>query len=181
MLINVEKSCLLIVDAQERLMPAVHDGQRVIETSAWLMKIADRLGVPVLLSEQYPRGLGHTVRSLASLAPPDAVMDKVHFSCAAEPACFERIAASGREQIILTGAEAHVCVLQTALGLRAAGREVFVVADGIGSRDPSNVELALRRMGAAGAWTVSREMVAFEWLERAGTEVFREISRQYLR
>jgi nicotinamidase-related amidase len=181
MLMNAKQSCLLIVDAQERLMPAVHNGQRVIETSAWLMQIADRLGIPVLLSEQYPRGLGHTVQTLAKLAPPGAVMDKVHFSCAAEPACLARIEASGREQIILTGAEAHVCVLQTALGLRAAGKEVFVVADGIGSRDPSNVGLALRRMEAAGAGTVSREMVAFEWLERAGTGVFREISKQYLR
>jgi nicotinamidase-related amidase len=181
MLIKTETSCLLIVDVQERLMPAVHEGQRVIESSAWLLRIAARLGVPALLSEQYPRGLGHTVPELAALVPAEAIMDKVHFSCAAEPACLARIEGTGREQIILTGAEAHVCVLQTALGLRASGKRVFVVADGIGSREPGNVDLALERMRAAGVQAVSREMVAFEWLERAGTELFREISREYLR
>jgi nicotinamidase-related amidase len=108
-------------------------------------------------------------------------MEKVHFSCAAEPACMDRINAGGREQIILTGAEAHVCVLQTALGLLAAGKQVFVVADCIGSRHPRDLELALGRMGAEGVRIVSREMVVFEWLHRAGTEVFREISREFLR
>ena len=181
MLIDSEKSCLLIIEVQERLMRAVHQSSRVVGNSAWLMKIAARLDVPMLLSEQYPRGLGHTEPDLVALAPDGAIMEKVHFSCAAEPSCLERINNSGREQIILTGAEAHVCVLQTALGLHQLGKAVYVVADAISSRDPINVELALGRLRGAGVAVVSREMVAFEWLHRAGTDDFREISRDFLR
>jgi nicotinamidase-related amidase len=180
-LINSEKSCLLNIDVQERLMTAVHEGHQVIENCAWLITVATRLNIPVLLSEQYPRGLGHTEPTLLARVPADAIMEKVHFSCAEEAVCMDRINAGGREQIILTGAEAHVCVLQTALGLLTAGKQVFVVADCIGSRHPRNLGLALERMRAEGVRIVSREMVVFEWLHRAGTEVFREISREFLR
>ena len=87
----------------------------------------------------------------------------------------------GRDQIVMVGAEAHVCVLQTALDLRAVGKEVYLVADGVSSRSPSDVERALTRMQAEGVRIVSREMVVFEWLHQAGTEQFREISREFLR
>ena len=87
----------------------------------------------------------------------------------------------GRPQVVLLGAEAHVCVLQTALDLRLAGKSVYLVADAVSSRSPSDVELALTRMRTEGVRVVSREMVAFEWLHRAGTAPFREISREFLR
>ncbi len=181
MLIKAEQACLLIIDIQQRLMGAIHQGEQVIANSAWLMQIATRLGIPVLLSEQYPRGLGHTVPELLDLAPQEAIMEKVHFSCAAEPSCMTRIHACQRRQIIITGAEAHVCVLQSALGLLETGKEIYVVADAISSRHPRNVELAIARMQTVGVHIVSREMVAFEWLQQAGTDRFREISRQFLR
>lgn len=181
MLIKSDKSCLLTIDVQERLMRAVHEGRQVIENCTWLINVATRLDIPVLLTEQYPRGLGHTEPTLLARVPAGAIMEKVHFSCAEEPACMDRINAGGHEQIILTGAEAHVCVLQTALGLLAAGKQVFVVADCTASRHPRNLELALDRMRAEGIRIVSREMVVFEWLHRAGTEMFREISREFLR
>lgn len=92
-----------------------------------------------------------------------------------------RIDATGRDQIVMVGAEAHVCVLQTALDLQAVGKEVYLVADGVSSRSPSDVERALARMQAEGVRIVSREMVVFEWLHQAGTEQFREISREFLR
>ena len=181
MLMRVETSCLLVVDFQERLMPAVHQADQVVANGAWLIQIARRLGVPVLASEQYPRGLGHMVAALRELLPADAFMEKLHFSCTAERDCMRRIDALGRDQLVLIGAEAHVCVLQTALDLRAVGKEVYLVADAVSSRSPRDVELALERMRAEGVRIVSREMVAFEWLHQAGTDTFREISREFLR
>lgn len=181
MLMKIETSCLLAVDFQERLMPAVHDTDHIVANAAWLIQIAQRLNVPVLVSEQYPRGLGHTVAAIRELLPAEAFMEKLHFSCAAERDCMRRIDALGRQQIVVIGAEAHVCVLQTALDLRAAGRDVYLVADAVSSRSPRNVELALERMRAEGVRVVSREMVAFEWLHQAGDDRFREISREFLR
>lgn len=181
MLMRTELSCLLVVDLQERLMPAIHRADEVVANGVWLIRIAQRLNVPILASEQYPRGLGHTVAAIRELLPAEAFMEKTHFSCAAERECMRRIDASGREQLVVIGAEAHVCVLQTALGLRAAGKEVYLVADGVSSRSPRDAELALERMRAEGVRIVSREMVAFEWLHQAGTDMFREISREFLR
>ncbi|MGB5064758.1 MAG: hydrolase [Candidatus Competibacter sp.] len=181
MLMRIETSCLLAVDFQERLMPAVHDADGVVANAAWLIRIAQRLNVPVLASEQYPQGLGHTVAAIRELLPAEAFMEKLHFSCAAERDCMRRIDSMGRQQVIVIGAEAHVCVLQTALDLRAAGRDVYLVADAVSSRSPRDVELALERMRAEGVRVVSREMVVFEWLHQAGDDRFREISRDFLR
>lgn len=181
MLMRAETSCLLVVDFQERLMPAIHDAERVMANGAWLIQIAQRLTVPVLVSEQYPQGLGHTVAPIRNLLPTEAFMEKVHFSCAADRDCMRRIDALEREQIVVIGAEAHVCVLQTALGLRATGKQVYLVADAVSSRSPRDVELALARMRAEGVRIVSREMVAFEWLHQSATDTFRAISREFLR
>lgn len=181
MLMRIETSCLLAIDFQERLMPAVHDADGVVANAAWLIRIAQRLNVPVLASEQYPQGLGHTVAAIRELLPAEAFMEKLHFSCAAERDCMRRIDSMGRQQVIVIGAEAHVCVLQTALDLRAAGRDVYLVADAVSSRSPRDIELALERMRAEGVRVVSREMVVFEWLHQAGDNRFREISREFLR
>lgn len=180
MLIQAAASSLLIVDVQQKLVPAIHDGAALVERIAWLVQVAQRLGVPVAASEQYPQGLGPTVERLAVLIPPTAIGTKVHFSCA-EAACLAELPGAEREQVVIAGMEAHVCVLQTALGLAGQGRQVFVVADGIGSRDPANHELGIARMRDHGVGIVSREMVAFEWLARAGTAEFRDVSREFLR
>ena len=181
MLMQLEQSSLLIVDLQERLIPAIDQAESVLRHAAWLIQVAQRLAVPVLASEQYPQGLGPTVASIRKRLPADAFMAKTHFSCLADPVCRQRIEALGRDQIVLVGTEAHVCVLQTALELRAAGRAVYVVADAVSSRQPRDVELALARMQANGVQIVSREMVAFEWLHQADTAQFRAISREFLR
>lgn len=181
MLINIDRSCLLVIDVQEKLIRAIQDYETIIANCAWLIKIANRLGVPILASEQYPKGLGHTIAVLHELVPEDSIMAKTHFSCSAEPACLARIDAGQREQMILIGIEAHVCVLQTALDLLRQGKTVYVAADCTGSRQPRDLELALARMRSEGVRVVSREMVVFEWLEKAGTEQFREISRDFLK
>jgi nicotinamidase-related amidase len=176
MLLDRQRSCLLLVDLQERLLPAMAEAARVVANSAVLARAAARLGVPVLLSEQYPKGLGRTVPELAALVPQGPAVEKSEFSCAAAPGYRERLAATGRDQLVVAGIEAHVCVLQTALQFREIGYPVFVVADAVSSRKPESVALALARMRDAGAVPVTTEMVLFEWLGRAGTPEFKELS-----
>ena len=180
MLLDAGRSILLIVDVQQRLLPAIHDSPQVLANCVGLIRVAQRLQVPVVASEQYPRGLGRCVPPVRELLPSAAFIEKVFFSCAAE-GTLERLPMYEREQWVVAGTEAHVCVLQTVLDLCAAGKEVFVVADAIGSRKPLDRELALARMARNGAEVVSREMVAFEWLKRAGTDLFREINRDLIR
>jgi len=134
----------------------------------------------VLATVQYPKGLGGLVPSLAEVLAADEVLEKIHFSAVAD-GCLEGQEAFGRRQIVITGSETHVCVLQTALDLLARGKEVFVVAEAVGSRRPEDKALALERLRQAGCVIVSREMVAFEWLHRAGTDLFRGVSREFIR
>ena len=180
MLINSEHSLLLLIDLQERLAPAIQDIDTVLRHNLWLAAVAQRLSVPVGATVQYPSGLGPLVPELGAAIPPDRIVEKIHFSAVAD-GCLERLPDFSRRQIVLTGTEAHVCVLQTALGLRALGKEVFVVAEAVGSRRATDKDLALARLRQEGCRIVSREMVAFEWLHKAGTDVFRQISREFLR
>lgn len=177
MLINAAESCLLVVDIQERLLPAVAEPGTVVANTAVLLKSAETLGIPVLASEQYPKGIGHTVAEVAALLPAGVVVEKLHFSCLADEAFSRRLAGLGRRQAVVVGLEAHVCVLQTAEGLLAAGHDVFVVADAVASRRPANHAAAMRRLEGAGARIVTTEMVVFEWLAQAGTPAFRALSR----
>ena len=181
MLIAPNKALLLVIDIQDKLVPAVCQPEQLIKQTRWLMEIAALLDVPVLLSEQYPQGLGNTVSELAPLMTPQQVMEKLHFSCAAEPRCLETIQQQQRQQIVICGMEAHVCVLQTAIGLQQQGFEVFVVGDLISSRNDNDKQLAIARLQQLNIQIVSREMVAFEWMEKSGTESFKTISKNYLR
>lgn len=176
MLIEREESCLIVIDVQEKLISAMSAAEAVVANTAILLKAAERLGVPVLFSEQYPKGLGPTVPDLAPFAAKVGPVTKTEFSCAAAPGFVERLRATGRKQAVLTGIEAHVCVLQTALGLRELGFPVFVVADAISSRKAESAAIALERMRAAGVNVVTTEMVLFEWLVRAGSPEFKELS-----
>jgi nicotinamidase-related amidase len=180
MLIRADQSLLLVIDLQARLAPAIDGIDDVLAHSAWLLQVAARLQVPAVATEQYPAGLGRTVPAIAALLADGATLEKMHFSAAADSGLRER-AEFARPQVVLIGTETHVCVLQTALDLRALGKQVFVVAEAVGSRRAADRALALERMRQAGCCIVSREMVAFEWLQRAGTDVFRSISREFLR
>lgn len=173
MLISKEKSCLLVVDIQARLAPVMASEQAVIDNTALLLKAARSLDVPVLVSEQYPRGLGHTVDAVAEFVPDGSVVEKMHFSCMSDGRFAERFRRTGRPMAVVAGIESHVCVLQTAEQLRDAGAEVFVVADATSSRTPASHAAALARMRDAGIRIVTTEMVVFEWLEKAGTPEFK--------
>jgi nicotinamidase-related amidase len=177
MLIERDRSFLLMIDMQERLLPAMADPDPLIRNVGILLEAAVRLGVPVLASEQYPAGLGHTVPALAPRLPPGAVIEKTAFSCLGDPGAKARIAALGRQQAVLCGIEAHVCVMQTAFELAMAGYEVFVARDATSARQPLSVETAMARFLKSGIEVVTTEMVVFEWLGRAATPEFREISK----
>jgi nicotinamidase-related amidase len=142
-----------------------------------LLQAAGKLGIPTTASEQYPQGLGPTVPELAALVPAGRTFAKMEFSCAANPGLRAELDRAGRRQVVLAGIEAHVCVLQTALELRAAGYAVAVVADAVASRRPASRETALARMAAAGVVPVTTEMVLFEWLRSAADPEFRALSR----
>jgi nicotinamidase-related amidase len=180
MLMNAENGALLVVDVQDKLLHHVHGWQSLLQNVIWLVRVARRIGVPVMATEQYPKGLGHTALELSREFPEGAVADKVHFSCAAAQ-CLPGLPGSERQQVVICGMESHVCVLQTAIELKEAGKDVFVVGDSVGSRSPSDKVFALDRMRDHGIEVVSREMVAFEWLRKAGTPIFKEISLDFLR
>ncbi len=180
MLMDRNRSALLAIDFQTRLLPHIEDWQRVLEAAVWLVRLARRLDVPVMASEQYPKGLGPTHPALSAELPAGVVREKLHFSCAAS-GCLDGFEGSAREQLVVCGIEAHVCVLQSVLDARAQGRQVFVVAEAVSSRRGADRALAIERMRAHGVAIVSREMVAFEWLRKAGSDEFREISAGFLR
>ncbi|MFC4653981.1 hydrolase [Rheinheimera marina] len=180
-LLNAGESLVLLVDIQQKLAPAIADGKAVEQAAAWVLQVALQLGVPLFATEQYPAGLGPTAATLAELVPEPAVLEKIHFSAFKEPYIRQRLAETGRRQLVVLGTETHVCVLQTALDALAAGYQVFVVVEAVGSRTEQNKGLALQRMQQAGVVLISKEMLAFEWLQRAGTDTFRQISKGWIR
>ncbi len=175
MLITAERSCLLLVDIQERLAPAVPDAGAVVANCGTLLKAAARLEIPVLASEEYRAGLGVTVSPLIEALDESQRHEKMHFSCASEPGIAAALAALGRDQVVIAGLETHVCVLQSALGLKAAGYQPFVVADATASRAQTNYALAINRLRRGDVGIVSVEMVLFEWLAVAGTPEFKDV------
>ena len=179
MLIARDKSQLLIIDVQDKLLTAIVGKDRVVERCVRLVQAARRLHIPITLSEQYPQGLGPTADTVReAVGNAGFVADKVEFSCMRNATLRERLhelRRQGRPQVVVAGTEAHVCVLQTVIDLEGQGFETFVVADAIGSRSRANRKRAMTRLLKEGADIVDSEMVLFEWLERAGTREFKEL------
>jgi nicotinamidase-related amidase len=169
--ISARSSTLLIVDFQSRLMPAIDQGDVAVANARRLIDAAHLLGVPVLFTEQNAKGLGPTVPELT--APDTAVAHKMTFDAVRAPGFLDRLAPD--HALVVAGCEAHVCVLQTVLGLLDAGRKVYLVRDALGSRRAESKETAIRRLERHGAEIVTTEMVAFEWLETAEHPRFRDI------
>tara|TARA_R110002126_G_scaffold10245_32_gene46563 strand:- start:531 stop:1079 length:549 start_codon:yes stop_codon:yes gene_type:complete len=181
MLLQANNSVVLLIDIQQKLAPAIFDTKAVEQAAAWVLQVALQLDIPLLATEHYPTGLGHTVESLGELLPDDAVLEKIHFSAWRETSVQQRLVSLGRQQIVVLGTESHVCVLQSVLDLLAAGYQVFVVCEAVGSRTLENKQLALSRMQQAGCQIISKEMLAFEWLERGDHESFRQINKGWIR
>ncbi|MBN9082303.1 MAG: hypothetical protein BGP04_07780 [Rhizobiales bacterium 62-17] len=182
MLLDRHQSQLLIVDIQERLVPAMTAPEDLIAQVQKLCAGARELAVPITVSEQYPKGIGATVGAVREAAGNGARMfDKLHFSCARDEKIAMRINELGhvhqRQQLVICGIESHVCVLQSAVDFQAAGYQVAVVADAVSSRSDHSKTIALDRLRQNGVNIVTTEMVLFEWLEVAGTEQFRTVSK----
>lgn len=170
---------LVVVDVQERLFNAMDVERRdeMVRNIKILGATAQRLGAPVLVTEQYPKGLGHTLPELKTLLANVTPFEKTSFSCCGAPGFIERVRATGAGRIILTGIEAHVCVLLTALDLLGAGFEVSIVADAVCSRRISNLEIGLAQARQAGAVVTATETVVFQLIGRADTDAFRELAK----
>lgn len=173
MRLNADTSQLLLIDFQERLMPAIDRGPEVVANAARLLTAARLLGVPALATEQYPEGLGHSVAALDLAGVP--VVEKTAFNACAAPPLTGQLQ-KGRA-LCVAGAEAHVCVLQTVLALLESGHRVAVVADAVGSRREENRQAGLARMERAGAELVTTEMVLFEWLGNSAHPRFKEVMK----
>lgn len=169
-IIDPERSLLLVIDFQARLMPAIHGGEAAVRNAGRLVEAARLLGVPSLFTEQNPKGLGPTVEALP--VDEDRLVAKQSFDACREEGFLDRIPRDA--QVLVVGCEAHVCVLQTVLGLLAASRTTYVVGDAIGSRVAESRQAALRRMEGHGAEIVTTEMVVFEWLKTAEHPQFRQ-------
>ncbi len=180
MRINPSESVLLAVDLQSRLLAAIDGVESVLANSVWMLGVAQAIGIPVLATEHCPESIGLIDPGLRASFPEGCIVKKTHFSAVTEGELLQA-PASHRQHWVVIGTEAHVCVLQTVLDLLAAGRNVFVVDDAVGSRRPRDKELALQRMRQNGAEIVSREMVAFEWLEQADTAVFKDVLKRFIR
>ncbi|OLC30511.1 MAG: hypothetical protein AUH81_19935 [Candidatus Rokubacteria bacterium 13_1_40CM_4_69_5] len=173
------RPALVVVDVQERLFAAMEAERReeMIANIKILCAAAARLGVPILLTEQYPKGLAHTLPELRALLEGVDALEKTAFSCCEAPGFVERLRTLGADRVILTGLEAHVCVLLTARDLLDLGFRVSVVADAVCSRRRANYDLGLAEARDAGAVVTATETVVFQWLGRADTEFFRDIAK----
>lgn len=176
------QACLAVIDVQERLAAVMPHRERVVARTKLLIRAAVITGIPVVVTRQYPQGLGPIEGALiaaieaARAADHDVVLvDKMTFDCFAEPAFVDAICASGRRQLVLAGMETHICVTQTALSGLGEGFDVHVVADASCSREDESHLLALARLGTAGAVVTTAESAAYELVGRAGTDEFKAL------
>lgn len=176
MLLTIDQTLLITIDIQDRLLPAIHDGARVQRNAGILLQASNILQIPALLTEQYPKGLGQTVPQIRAAAGDSPVLEKMHFSAWGDNAIRAHIEKLSRPAVVITGVEAHVCVLQTALDMVAADIRVTVVTDAISSRHPDSAMVARDRMAAAGITLATTEMCIFEWLGTASHPAFKTLS-----
>ncbi len=174
-LLDRNRSALLLIDFQEKLFPHVCEHPRVMARIDLLLSAASLMHIPLLLTEQYPKGLGGTIEEIRKALPQAQPLEKMDFSCVPASGFKERLSSLSRDQIVLAGIETHICVAQTALDLAREGENVFVVADATSSRRPLDAQIALQRMDRSGLTITTAEAVVFEWLRRAGTEEFKAI------
>ncbi len=168
------RCALVLVDYQSRLLPAIAGGEDAIRDAVFLARVARQLGIPVLGTEQNPAGLGGNDERVRALC--DTTLAKTHFDATADGLLDAlRTARPGVEQVVVAGCEAHVCLMQTALGLQRAGLRVAVVASACGSRRPDDKAVAMQRLAQGGVVLAGAEMVAFEWLHDCGHPQFRSV------
>ena len=167
----------LVVDLQERLFPVIHQCDKLLERVLILLEGLKAMDIPILVTEQYPKGLGATLPQVTELLEPSGTIEKISFSCCGEPFFLSALEQLDKKRVIICGIEAHVCVLQTVIDLIAKGTTPVVVADCISSRNPEDKKVALKRMRTEGALITTSESILFELAGEAGTPLFKHISR----
>lgn len=171
-----EEASLMVIDIQERLVPAMPNGQKVIRNTNTLLTVSTNLNIPIIVTEQYPKGLGKTVSEVNYNFEGMSVYEKITFS-----GCTDEVITTlkelGKKKIIIAGMETHVCVFQTVRDLLAHGYQVFVVGDAVCSRTKENHRNGLSQMSAMGAVVTNTETVFFDLMKKAGTPLFRELSK----
>ena len=175
-LLNTKNTALLVIDIQERLMPVIHEKEKVIAEVNRLIKGAEILGLPILVTEQYPKGLGKTCKEVELPAGIEPV-EKICFSCMESDSINTFLNDNEIDNLIICGAETHICVMKTALDAIDDHFTVHVVADAVSSRTPANKQLGLERMKQSGAFIVSVEMILFQLMDEAGNDTFKAISK----
>ncbi len=173
------KAVLVVIDVQEKLCVAMKDSvlKQLVKNTGILLESAAELNIPVLVTEQYVKGLGPTLPELKEKAAAAPCFEKMAFSCCGSAEFVAALKATGRTQVIITGMETHVCVLQTVIELREAGLDVHVVKDAVMSRSKQNWEIAIQAMTLAGAIPTCTESAMFQLLKVAGTDEFKKLSK----
>ena len=166
----------MIVDIQERLLPHIHEGDNLLRNCLKLIEGLKALSVPIIITQQYSRGLGPTVPSIIEMFPEFRYIEKVTFSCYDEPAFKEKLAFLGKPNIILFGIESHICVLQTCIDILEAGIQAVIVEDCVSSRKANDKKVAIERMRQEGAVITTMESLLFELTRSASNKNFKSIS-----
>ena len=175
-LLNTENCLFLIIDIQEKLLKAQHNSEKLQKNSVILAKTAKILNIPVIVSEQYPQGLGSTISEIKENLPENAkYFEKKSFSCCSDSDFIDYLNSTGRKKIIVSGIESHVCVHQTVSDLIASGFEVYLVKDAISSRKEFECEIGFDRMIFNGAIPSCTEMILFELIKSSSHENFKQI------
>jgi nicotinamidase-related amidase len=171
-----EECALAVIDIQEKLLPPIFEKERLVRNAQLLVRLADILSLPIIVSTQYEKGLGKTIDEIASLLPQVKTVDKLEFGCFGNGEYCSTVAGlANRNTLLLCGMESHICVMQTALGALNQGLNVHVAADAVSSRTELNWKIGLNRMQAAGAVMSSAEMMIYELLGKSGTPAFKEM------
>jgi nicotinamidase-related amidase len=173
-LMTASTTALVVIDVQEKLIGHIPGHARIVWNIRRLIDGAKILDVPVVATEQYPAGLGPTMKELAGRI--GAIPDKLAFSCAGCGELMRQLAERDATSVLLAGIESHVCVMQSALDLLSAGYRVYVAADAVGARGEIDHQTALNRIVTHGGVIVTTEMALFEWCEKSGTAAFKQIS-----
>jgi len=174
-MLKLESAALIAIDFQESLLPKIAGADEVAAKAIKMIRFARELEIPIVWTEQYPKGLGRTVEPVAKELEGLTPLEKVAFGCFGAQGFLEAVGATGRKQLLVVGIEAHVCVMQTVLAGLELGFEVYVARDAVGSRNMPDYEAGLARMQANGAELVTVEMAMFEMLRAAGTPEFKKI------
>jgi len=177
MRITKENTVALIIDIQERLVPAMYEKEILIKNCSILVEGLTALNIPMLVTQQYTKGLGETAEEIKAVIPDFAFIEKRDFSCCDEPVVLEKLESLNAKNIIICGIESHVCVLQTAVDLKAAGYNPVVVMDCVSSRVPQSIELAKERFRYEGILMTSYESILFELTRSSAAPEFRAISK----